>query len=77
MRMGNKPMDILNLWQILLWYMNQLWTRHLIGNMWRAVLLWRCIFILIAVFLKKKKDKKKDQSTTEMWKNYPENLGQK
>lgn len=53
MRMGNKSMDILNLWQILLWYMNQLWTCDLIGNVWRAVLLWRCIFILVAIFLKK------------------------
>lgn len=53
MRMGNKSMDVFNLWQVLLWYMNQLWTRHLIANVWWAVLLWRCIFILVAVFLRR------------------------
>lgn len=51
-------MYILNLGQILLRYVNQLRTRHLVGNVRRAVLLRRCIFILIAVFLKKTFKKK-------------------
>lgn len=54
--------------------MDQLWTCHLIGNVWRAVLLWGRIFILIAVFLEKIAEK--DQATTETRKDYPEILSQ-
>lgn len=54
MCMCHITMDILNLGEVLLSHLDQLWPRSLIGELGRALLLWRsCVFIMVSVLLQK------------------------
>ncbi len=54
MCMCHITMDVLNLGEVLLSHLDQLWPRSLIRELGRALLLWRsCVFIMVSVLLQK------------------------
>lgn len=54
MCMCHITMDVLNLGEVLLSHLDQLWPRSLISELGWALLLWRsCVFIMVSVLLQK------------------------